>query len=286
MRAPTSCKLLAHALAIGLADAALSREPDGQELHLESRVEPQDLAWRHRDCVGNAICLAADANRHVVHAQHARARGHRLDQLGAVDLRSPAAKLCVLDEAVAQQRAFEDCGRRTARCDQFGERRAAQLRREELTGAIKKLGHDDFRRIGPVDDGSGMNESARRPQHDDPMHVLAQAAVASVDPQRLLNERVRRRAFTNARIRRGCIKQNIVETVDDLRFVRPPRLQPDVAKARNTIDQQLAKVVRRDRIARQDTAGHMQCVAPRVDAPVRAGEQVRHRKSGAIRQFG
>src|SRR5438477_13083429 len=112
MRAPAACQFLAHALAIEFANAAPPREPDRQELQIEARIESQDFAGRHRDALGHAIRFAADTYRHLIDAQYATARGHRLDQLGATDLASSAAKLRIRNETVAQQRTFEKLGRR------------------------------------------------------------------------------------------------------------------------------------------------------------------------------
>ena len=172
-----------------------------------------------------------------------------------------------------------------ARCNKLAERRAAQLRREKPAGAVQKLGHDGFGRLAAVDDRGGVNERARRTQYGDPMHVLAQAAMAGIHTQRLLNERVRRRTFANAWVRRGRIKQNVIETVDRAWLVRPPRLEPDIAEPRNAIEQQSPEIIHRDRVAGQNAPRHMQRLPLRVDASVRPCEQVGHRESGAIGQF-
>ena len=109
--------------------------------------------------------------------------------------------------------------------------------------------------------------------------------MARVDAQRLRNERVRRCAFTNAWI--GCrrVQENVIETVNRLPLLRPPRLEPHIAEAGDAVYQQFAKIVRRDGIAWQDAARRMQRLTPRVDAPARASEQVCDRKPRAIRQF-
>ena len=73
MRAPSPRELLAHALAIGLARATLPHEPDGQEFHFESGIEPHDLARGHRNDVAHVVGFAANPNGHIIHAQHARA---------------------------------------------------------------------------------------------------------------------------------------------------------------------------------------------------------------------
>src|SRR5256885_6121969 len=102
-----------------------------------------------------------------------------------------------------------------------------------------------------------------------------------VGAQCLLDERVRRRTFANAGVSPGGIEENVIQTVDGVGLLRLPWLKPGVAEARNAIDQQLAKVIRGNRIAGQDAARPMQCLALRVDASVRTSKQIDDRKSRA-----
>src|ERR1700736_1579058 len=108
----------------------------------------------------------------------------------------------------------------------------------------------------------------------------SQRAMAGVNALGLRKQRIGRLAFACAGIRVRRIEQNVVKSVDGLLCVY--RQKPYVAKAGYAIDQQSAIVVDGRRFARQDTARGMQRLTSRIDASVRAGQNVSDGEHGTV----
>ena len=197
-------------------------------------------------------------------------------------------QLLVADEAVAQQRAVEDGRRRHAGRKQALQRLALQLGREKIAGIEQHHGEDGFRRVAVIDRGDRADPRRPRLQHMDGMDVLAQIAMAAIDALRPRPDRVGQHiGRAAAGVGAGGIERDVVEPVHGLGRPRLARRQPGIGDAGHAVDQQLAVVVRRDRVARQDATRHEQRLPPGIDpAAARIDQQRVDRKPGAVGQFG